>query len=74
MTELRAGLATFRDLAATGMLAHDNTSDLDVAVQQTQVREAPAGLVIAKGPAHLVKAVVWAVGAAHKPAATPAIR
>jgi hypothetical protein len=74
MTEARAGLAVFRDLAATGMLAHEDTVELDTAVAQTQVRESPSGLVIARGPAHLVKAVVWAVAAAHRPARVPAIR
>ena len=73
MTEARAGLAVFRDLAASGMLAHDDTAELDQAIAQTQVRESPAGLVIARGPAHLVKAVVWAVLAAHRPARIPAI-
>ena len=28
---------------------------------------------MAKGPAHLVKALVWAVGAAHKPTRAPAV-
>ena len=73
MTEARAGLAVFRDLAATGMLAHDDTVELDQAIAQTQVRETASGLVIARGPAHLVKAVVWAVSAAHRPAKIPAI-
>ena len=44
MTEARAGLAVFRDLAATGMLAHDDTGELDQALAQTQVRESPTGL------------------------------
>ena len=61
MTEARAGLAVFRDLAATGMLAHEDTPELDAAIAQTQVRESPTGLVVAAGPSHLIKAVVWAV-------------
>ena len=68
MTEARAGLAVFRDLAATGMLAHEDTAELDSAIAQTQVRESPSGLVVAQGPSHLIKAVVWAVLAAHRPA------
>ena len=74
MAEARIGLAVFRDLAATGMLAHEETKELDSALVQTQVRESPSGLVIARGPAHLVKAVVWAVLAAHRPARVLAIR
>jgi hypothetical protein len=69
------GLSLFRDLAAGRQLVHDQTtSELDQALAQTQVRESPSGLQIARGPRHLVKAVVWAVSAAHKPARMPAIR
>ena len=32
MTEARAGLAVFRDLAATQMLAHEDTTELDSAI------------------------------------------
>ena len=74
MSEARAGLAVFRDLAATGMLAHEDTAELDRAIAETQVRESPSGLVVASGPAHLIKAVVWAVAAAHRPARVFAIR
>lgn len=73
-TEARAGLAVFRDLAATMMLAHEDTAELDSAIVETQVRESPAGLAIAHGPQHLVKAVVWAVLAAHRPARVFAVR
>ena len=44
MTEARAGLAVFRDLAASGMLAHDDTTELD------QGHRADAGARIAVGP------------------------
>ena len=74
MQEARAGLAVFRDLAATGMLAHEDTPELDTAIAQTQVRESPTGLVVAEGPSHLIKAVVWAVLAAHRPARVFAVR
>ena len=74
MKETRTGLALFRDLCAAGQLAHDDTAELDVAINQTQVRETPSGLVIARGPSHLIKAVVWAVQAAHKPTPVPSIR
>lgn len=67
-----AGLSVFRDLAAGGQLVHD-TDALDAALAQTQVRESSMGLQLARGPRHLVKAVVWAVGAAHRPARIPAI-
>jgi hypothetical protein len=73
--QTRAGLAVFRDLAVSGGLVHDETtSELDQAIAQTQVRESPSGLVIARGPQHLVKAVVWAVAAAQRPARIFAVR
>ena len=69
MTEARAGLAVFRDLAATGMLAHDDTTELD---RRSRADPGPRVPVRARdraaGPTHLVKAVVWAVLAAHRPA------
>jgi hypothetical protein len=74
-TQTRTGLALLRDLAVGGQLVHDITTfELDEALQVAQVREAPTGLfLIARGPTHLVRAMVWAVGAAHKPAPVPAI-
>ena len=73
--QTRTGLAIFRDLALGGMVAHDDqTEELDVAFGQAKVREAPTGLfLIAHGRTDLVRAAVWAVGAAHKPAPVPAI-
>ena len=75
-TQTRTGLALLRDLAVGGQLVHDVTTfELDEALAAAQVREAPTGLfLIARGPTHLIRALVWAVGAAHKPAPTPAIR
>lgn len=72
----RAGLALFRDLALGGHLVHDvTTGELDETIAITVVREAPTGLfLLSKGPTHLVRAVVWALLAAHKPAVVPAIR
>ena len=50
------------------------TYELDNAVQAARVREAATGLVlVARGPTHLVRAIVWAVQAAHKPANIPVI-
>jgi hypothetical protein len=73
--ETRTGLALFRDLAMTGQLVHDTTTDvLDETLGAAVVREAPTGLVLmAKGPTHLVRAMVWAVSAAHRPAPAPAV-
>jgi hypothetical protein len=73
--ETRPGLALFRDLAAGGMLVHDvTTRHLDDAVGQAQVKEQAAGLALtSRGPTHLVRAAVWAVQAAHKPAPLPAV-
>jgi hypothetical protein len=75
-TLTRVGLALLRDLAQGGGLVHDQTTyELDEALRAAQVREAPTGLhLTARGPTHLVRAAVWAVGAAHKPAPVPAIR
>lgn len=73
--ETRLGLALVRDLAAGGVIVHDETTrELDDALQQAQVREGPAGLALTSaGVPHLVKAMVWAVHAAHRPAPVPAI-
>lgn len=75
-TQTRTGLALLRDLALGGQLVHDEiTAELDQALAVAQVREAPTGLfLIARGPTHLIRALVWAVGAAHKPSRAPAIR
>jgi hypothetical protein len=74
-TQTRTGLALLRDLAVGGQLVHDVTTfELDEALTVAQVREAPTGLfLIARGPTHLIRALVWAVGAAHRPAPVPSI-
>jgi len=72
--QTKIGLATLRDLAVAGSLAHDNTADLDAALAIARVRETPSGLVLVQaGPIHLIKALVWAVTAAAKPAKVPAV-
>ena len=73
--DTRRGLALLRDLTASGQLVHDTGRfELDNAVGVCEVKEAPTGLFLtARGPAHLVKALVWAVGAAHKPTRAPAV-
>jgi hypothetical protein len=73
--ETRAGLALFRDLAADGLLVHDETTfDLDDAVLSANVREHATGLFLpASKLSHLVRALVWVLVAAHRPVATPAI-
>ena len=75
-TATRTGLALFRDLALNGQLIHDAvTGELDETIALAQVRENANGLVlVSRGPTHLVKAMVWAVQAAHAPARLPAIR
>jgi hypothetical protein len=74
-TSVRGGLALLRDLAINGQVAHDVTTvELDEALGVAMVRESPTGLVlVGKGPVHLVKALVWALGAAHRPARAPAV-
>jgi hypothetical protein len=75
--ETGPGLALFRDLAAAGGVVHDtSTPQLDAAIGEAQVREQTAGgLALAKGGrlSHLVRATVWAVQAAHRPAPVPAV-
>jgi hypothetical protein len=72
--ETRVGLPLLRDLAANGEVTHSNTPRLDEAMLTARVRETLAGLVLVQiGRPDLVKALVWAVGAAHKPAPLPAI-
>ena len=73
--DTRKGLALLRELAATGAVVHDaGCYELDQAVAAAQVREAPTGLfLVSSGPAHLVKAAVWALQGAHKPIRVPAV-
>jgi hypothetical protein len=73
--QARHGLALLRDLAANGQLVHDDTTtELDAALGVAQVRESLTGLyLLAQGPTHLVKALAWAVAAAHRPAKIPAV-
>jgi hypothetical protein len=73
--ETRVGLALLRDLAAAGELVHDGTVVLDGAVAAARVKELESGLMLERdrGPTHLVKALAWAVNAAHRPAPAPAI-
>jgi hypothetical protein len=55
---------------------HDaDTRDLDEAVGLAHVRETPSGqlMLAQRGPTHLVRALVWALNAAHKPVPEPAV-
>jgi len=73
-TETRAGLALLRDLAAGGMVVHDDTPDLDEAMAVAAVRERQSGLMLEPfGPTHLVKAMVWALHAAAQPTRVPTV-
>ena len=72
--ETRAGLALIRDLVAGGGIVHDQTDELDRALAVAQVKEHLTGLyLIQRGPTHLIRALAWAVTAAHRPARVPAI-
>jgi hypothetical protein len=73
--ETRAGLALLRDLVAGGLIVHNSDSpDLARAVMAAQVSESSAGLFLPQTQAaHLVRALAWALRAAHKPAKTPAL-
>jgi len=67
----------FRDLAAGRVLVHDEaTADVDEAVLAAQVREsASGGLILGpRGRTHLIRALVWATCAAHRPTPRPVIR
>jgi len=57
------------------VLVHDETTgELDQAVTGAQVRELSTGLsLLPVGEPHLVKALSWAVNAAHKPVPVPAV-
>jgi hypothetical protein len=81
--ETRVGLPLLRDLAAGGMLVHDETTaearhpemgNLDVVITQAQVKQLTSGLALASAAdTHLVKTVCWAVNAAHKPLRVPTV-
>ena len=74
--ETRVGLPLFRDLAANGVIVHNQPNPaLTQAVDEARVREGINGMTLIPdyGHPHLVKALVWAVNAAHQPAAAPAI-
>jgi hypothetical protein len=73
--QTRAGLALLRDLALSGQVVHDvTTAELDQTLALATVREAPTGLfLLAKGPTHLVRALVWALAGAHRPVPVPAV-
>jgi hypothetical protein len=73
--ETRLGLPLLRDLAAGEILCHDtDTDELDQAVNAAQVKELSAGLMLVPAAStHLVKALVWAVNAAHRPVPMPAV-
>lgn len=72
--QTRSGLATLRDLAGTASVVHDQAGALDEAFGHAMVRESQGGLVLqGRGATHLVRAAVWALAAADKPAAVPAI-
>jgi hypothetical protein len=75
-TQTRTGLALLRDMVVTGQIVHDDevTGKLDEVLAATMVRTTMAGLIVTGSPAtHLVKAAVWALAAAHKPAPVPAV-
>jgi len=73
-TQTRVGLAALRDLAGSRAVVHDVCADLDAALAVARVRETATGLLLAQvGPIHLVKALVWAVQAASRPAKIPAV-
>jgi hypothetical protein len=73
--ETRAGLALLRDLAMTQGVTHDATTyQLDDAIAEAMVREAPTGLyLVSRGDTHLVKAAVWALAAAHRLETIPVV-
>jgi hypothetical protein len=74
-TQTRTGLSLLRDLVLNAQVVHDETTaELDEAFAKAQVREALSGLqLVVFDEAHLVKAAVWALAAAHRPAPVPAV-
>jgi hypothetical protein len=73
--ETSRGLALLRDLAMSRQVVHEpDTGELDEAIAAAQVREAATGLrLVPRGRPHLVKALVWALAAAHQPVFEPAV-
>jgi hypothetical protein len=73
--ETRPGLSVLRDLCANGLIVHDSTTaDLDEAVGAARVKQGINGLMLVPGELrHLVNALVWAVGACHRPVAAGAV-
>jgi hypothetical protein len=72
--ETRPALSVFRELAATGRLIHAPEEHLGRAVTEAQVRETANTITLASSDrVDLVKAALWAVAAAHKPAPMPAV-
>ena len=60
----RRGLALLREYTLDGRLVHDGGEDLAEQVTQARVRQGPAGLVLGRHRADLVRAVAWAVSEA----------
>jgi hypothetical protein len=73
--ETRLGLPLLRDLVAGGMVAHEpTTKELNLAVTSARVKPGAAGLILVPSKtSHLVKALVWAVVMAHRPAPVAAV-
>jgi hypothetical protein len=73
--ETRPGLSVLRDLCANRLVVHDSTTvELDQAVAAARVKEGMNGLGLVPGETrHLVNALVWAVGAAHRPVPAAAV-
>jgi len=73
--ETKPGLAVFRDLAAGHRLVHNSREPkLDEAVVGARVKEGAVGLTLVPSETtHLVRALVWAVAAAHRPAPVPMV-
>jgi hypothetical protein len=72
--ETRRGLAVLRSLVADGRVVHDKTPDLDTQIVGARVRPVVDGIqLVSEGRQDLLKAVLWALYFAHKPATAPTI-
>lgn len=68
------GLSLLRDLVSSRQVVHEITPELDAQLDELRVKEMASGLIIVPGTrVDLVKAVVWALRAAHERRRSPNI-
>lgn len=72
--ETRKGLSLLRSLVVEGKVVHEDRPDLARQVEDARVRKVDGGLGLVTGPrSDLLRAALWALWFAQKPAAAPRI-